>query len=99
MVYAASDAYHKGIFEAAAARPRPIVCSLRCSDRQPTRCRVVGWVATLVKAMGLPVAKSAGNSLSPGSLVGEVKRPVRKAREAGGCFHDVHRTRPTSRRI
>lgn len=73
MVYAASDAYHKGVMEALPARNRPVVCSLRCSDRQPIRCRILEWLRRAAAELKLPVAERQNNGrLGPGSQIGEV---------------------------
>ena len=53
MVYSASDQYHSGIFESIDERFRDVVCSLRCFDRQPARCRILGWTKQAAKSLNL----------------------------------------------
>ena len=72
MIYSASDEYHKGLWESQAHRTRDVVCSLRCFERQPTRCRVLGWTQDAEKSLGLK-----------NSLLGEVNHGGRKEINAG----------------
>ena len=51
--HAASDAYHSGVFESNSERFRDVVCSLRCFDRQPARCRVLGWAKAAAEKLQL----------------------------------------------
>lgn len=67
MVYSSSDKYHQGHFEALDDRTREVVCSLRCFDRQPTRCRVLNWVKQAVTDLELK-----------NSVTGEVNHGGRK---------------------
>jgi hypothetical protein len=97
--YAASDAYHPlpggrdgatRRFESLAARPRPVVSSLRCDpSRQPTRCKVLNWTAAAAQRLvaDLPLAGRQATGAGPAgvgqSVVGEVNRGGRKEINAG----------------
>lgn len=72
MVYSSSDQYHNGKLEGLKSRTRDVVCSLRCFDRQPTRCRVLQWTKDAAASLGLQ-----------NTMLGEVNHGGRKEINAG----------------
>jgi hypothetical protein len=53
MSYVIVEAYVRNMFTTMAERDQEIVCTLRGSNSDPVRLRVVQWVAEYAKARGL----------------------------------------------